>query len=206
MEKNKITSLDLHSLEQEYIKILWEIQNTKKLIIDLLKFQVTIENEDDTDNFIWNIKKSIKSLDKQVTESDLSKELTEKNNYLKKITQELENRRKELFDNFDATLIPLDKLSVIKSFLSNYQKPKYKENIKQQIKITQQFSMDTPLRDLTFCFSVRTLNGLVDMKTLWEMIKLYQEEWKLWFLKRRNFWKKSRKEIETFLEENGFIK
>lgn len=224
MAENEITSLNLLSLEQEYSKTLWEIQNTKKRIVDLLTFQVTIENEDDTDNFIWKIKKSIKSLDKQVTESDLSKELTEKNNYLKKITQELEKRRKELFDNFDATLIPLDKLSVIESFLSDYKKSEYKEKVEQQIKMAkivemQQLNMNTLIKDFIYELDIqnnnyqstgvwmRTYNCLkaADIETLWDLIQYYKENGEKWFFNMRNLGKKSVKQIIKFLKENKFI-
>jgi len=209
MIEQELKSLNLLSLEWEYSKTLSEIQRIKKSIIDMLNFQVTIENENDNDKFVWNIKKSIKSLEKEITESDLSKELSEKNNHLKSVIKELETRRKEIFDNFDPNFIPLDKLSAIDSFLSDYQKSEYREKKSKQINLAKivekQFNINTPLKNLDF--STRSLNccTAADIETLWDLVRLYQEEWENALLKFRNFWKKSIKEIQEFLREYKFI-
>jgi len=209
MTENEIASLNLFSLEQEYSETLQDIQYTKKEILGLLTLQVTIE--DNTDDFVWNIKESIKSLDKEVTESELVKNFSEKSSYLKKITQELEKRRKEFFDNFDVTLIPLDRLSTVESFLSEYQKPEYKEKVEQQIKMAninkpQKFTMNTDIRDLYL--PTRVVNCLqwqAKIKTLWDLIQFYQAWWEKEMTQLRNFWEKSLKEVQSFLKENKFI-
>lgn len=201
-----VSALNLSSLEQEYSRTLWEIKHIKKSIVDTLTIPVVLDSKNDTDNFVWNIQEQIKSLGTQITESDLSKELLKQNEYIKVLTKELEARRAELFNNLDLSLIPLDKLSTIEAFLSGYQTSEHREKTTKQINLTNivKYSMHTSIEDIEL--SIRAVNCLraANIETVWDLIKVYKEEWED-MIAFRNFWKKSLKEVQEFLRENKLI-
>jgi DNA-directed RNA polymerase alpha subunit len=84
----------------------------------------------------------------------------EQNKYIKVLTKELEARRAELFNNLDLSLIPLDKLSTIEAFLSEYQTSEHKEKTTKQINLTNivKYTLHTSIADIEL--SIRAVNCL----------------------------------------------
>lgn len=212
---NQLHQLNLPSLEWEYAKVKKEIKDIRKQILNSLKIDIQEFPEENT-AFVATVTDSISELNKRFSKSELVTQLSEKDTYLKKIIQELEKRKKELFDNLDMHLLPLDKLSTIESFLSKYQTPSYIEKKWMQIDLTNNSSeldLHTDIRNLSL--NTRTLNCLIaaDIHTLWDILEMYNFKVSYSSNKKtnsklsriRNLWLKSIREIEDLLRRKNLI-
>ncbi len=209
--ENKLQELNLASLGQEYAKVTREIKQIRKQILNSLKIDIQELPEENT-NFLTTITESIDELNKRFSGSELANQLSEKDIYLKEIMIELEKRKKELFDNLDMSLIPIDKLPIIDAFLSKYQNPSYREQKWKQISLSlldDQFDLlnhdilDTSINDLELNTRVHFCLMSANLHTLWDIWKMYKEQHNT--LRLRNFWNKSLEEIENVFREKGLL-
>lgn len=188
---DQITGLNLLKIEKEYDLLLKQIFTTKAFLLQQWTLTEAQARSDINDEILLN-------LDDNDT---LVIEYKEQNKRLLDLVKSLEHARKSLFENFTIDIIPLNKISNFESFLSEYQKNSHDWNNKQENQLTPNMSV----RELWLSVSVKNCLISVNINTLQNIIKLYNEQWISWFTSIRNFWKKNSTELTNFLKEHKLV-